>query len=257
MIDENSNETILHDYGRLIQHSLFTFYDDDEALVLWKGSEYILDKNLGRFRIIDLSSNKIEGEIPREIAILSSLRQLNLSNNKLSGAIPEEIDGLKQLESLDLSQNQLSGRLPASMSNLNFLNTLNLSHNNFLGKIPSGTQLQTFNASTYSNNPALCGSPLPLKCPEDDIQDSPSNRDDQDNQENEFNKSLYLGMGVGFASLTTKFGMDWCGSSTPRTPEYRTMNEERHERKAYWLVIVRPQFLTGGGTNGLRPSIPF
>ncbi|KAL5852132.1 hypothetical protein ACOSQ3_007250 [Xanthoceras sorbifolium] len=40
--------------------------------------------------------------------------------------------------------------------------------------------------------------------------------------------------------------MDWCGSSTPRTPEYRTMNEERHARKAYWLVIVRPQFLTGG-----------
>ncbi|KAB5511223.1 hypothetical protein DKX38_030148 (chloroplast) [Salix brachista] len=49
--------------------------------------------------------------------------------------------------------------------------------------------------------------------------------------------------------------MDWCGSSTPRTPEYRTMNEERHERKAYWLVIVRPQFLTGGDTKGLCPSI--
>ena len=49
--------------------------------------------------------------------------------------------------------------------------------------------------------------------------------------------------------------MDWCGSSTPRTPEYRTMNEERHERKAYWLVIVWPQFLTGGDTKGLCPSI--
>jgi len=24
------------------------------------------------------------------------------------------------------------------------------------------------------------------------------------------------------------------------------MNEERHERKAYWLVIVRPKFLPGG-----------
>ncbi|WOG80927.1 hypothetical protein DCAR_0100086 [Daucus carota subsp. sativus] len=55
-------------------------------------------------------------------------------------------------------------------------------------------------------------------------------------------------------SLTTKFGMDWCGSSTPRTPEYRTMNEERHERKAYWLVIVRPQFLIGGDTKGLWQS---
>lgn len=53
--------------------------------------------------------------------------------------------------------------------------------------------------------------------------------------------------------------MDWCCSSTPRTPEYRTMNEERRARKGktYWLVIMRPQFLTGGDTKGLRPSIPW
>ncbi|KAG9438477.1 hypothetical protein H6P81_021583 [Aristolochia fimbriata] len=49
--------------------------------------------------------------------------------------------------------------------------------------------------------------------------------------------------------------MDWCGSSTPGTPEYRTMNQERHERKAYWLV-VRPQFLTGKDTQTpLPPSL--
>ena len=41
----------------------------------------------------------------------------------------------------------------------------------------------------------------------------------------------------------------------PRTPEYQTMNKERHERKTDWLVIVRPQFLTGGDTKGLYPSI--
>ena len=35
------------------------------------------------------------------------------------------------------------------------------------------------------------------------------------------------------------------------------MNEERHERKAYWLVIVRPQFLTGRDTKDLCPSIPW
>ncbi|PPS11046.1 hypothetical protein GOBAR_AA09597 [Gossypium barbadense] len=53
--------------------------------------------------------------------------------------------------------------------------------------------------------------------------------------------------------------MDWCCSSTPRTPEYRTMNEESRARKGkeYWLVIMRPQFLTGGDTKGLRPSIPW
>ena len=51
--------------------------------------------------------------------------------------------------------------------------------------------------------------------------------------------------------------MDWCGSSMPRTLEYRTMNEERHERKTYWLVIVRYQFLTGEDTKSLCPSIPW
>ncbi|PPS08684.1 hypothetical protein GOBAR_AA11954 [Gossypium barbadense] len=53
--------------------------------------------------------------------------------------------------------------------------------------------------------------------------------------------------------------MDWCCSSMPRTPEYQTMNKERRVRKgkAYWLVIMRPQFLTGGDTKGLRPSIPW
>ena len=35
------------------------------------------------------------------------------------------------------------------------------------------------------------------------------------------------------------------------------MNEERHERKAYRLVIVRPQFLPGRDTKGLCPSIPW
>ncbi|KAG5569012.1 hypothetical protein H5410_063972 [Solanum commersonii] len=51
--------------------------------------------------------------------------------------------------------------------------------------------------------------------------------------------------------------MDWCGSSTPRTPRISNHERRRHERKAYWLVIVRPQFLTGGDTKGLCPSIPW
>jgi hypothetical protein len=33
------------------------------------------------------------------------------------------------------------------------------------------------------------------------------------------------------------------------------MNKERHERKAYWLVI-ETQFLTGGDTKGLYPTLP-
>lgn len=93
----------------------------NKALVLWKGRNYVCDKNLGLFRVIDLSSNKLQGEIPRELTSLSELKQLNSSNNKLKGPIPREIGSLKKVESLDLSQNHLSGRIPTSMAGLTFL----------------------------------------------------------------------------------------------------------------------------------------
>lgn len=49
--------------------------------------------------------------------------------------------------------------------------------------------------------------------------------------------------------------MDWCGSSTTRTPKYQTMNKEMHERKAYWLSDCETQFLIGGDTKSLNASI--
>ncbi|KAJ9166757.1 hypothetical protein P3X46_021461 [Hevea brasiliensis] len=158
MADRNSTKTVDH-FANDMKGNLMILQYIDRALVLWKGQNHVLDKNLGLFRIIDLSSNKIGGEIPREISSLSQINQLNLSNNKLIGAIPEEIGYLKTMEPLDLSHNQLSGRLPASMADLNFLSIMNLSYNNLSGRIPSSPQLQGFNASSFSNNLALCGLP--------------------------------------------------------------------------------------------------
>ncbi|KAK2430153.1 receptor protein EIX2 [Trifolium repens] len=45
---------------------------------------------------------------------------------------------------------------------------LNLSDNNLSGRIPIGTQLQSFDASSYEGNVDLCGKPLDKKCPGDE-----------------------------------------------------------------------------------------
>ncbi|KAK4275547.1 hypothetical protein QN277_018609 [Acacia crassicarpa] len=83
------------------------------------------------------------------------------------------------------------------MSSLSFLSVLNLSHNNFSGKIPLGTQLQGFDAWSYTGNPELCGPPLQKKCT---IPEKPDNIEQvEGNDYDTFLKSLYLGMGVGFA----------------------------------------------------------
>ncbi|KAG2675696.1 hypothetical protein I3760_12G017400 [Carya illinoinensis] len=40
---------------------------------------------------MDLYENRFEGEIPKSLSKLKSLRFLRLSNNKLTGSIPREL----------------------------------------------------------------------------------------------------------------------------------------------------------------------
>ncbi|KAK7854701.1 receptor like protein 21 [Quercus suber] len=102
---------------------------------------------------LDLSLNKLIGEIPQELGQLSSLHGLNLSHNQLIGPIPKSFSNLTQLESLDLSHNNLSGEIPSTLIDINSLEIFNVSHNNLSG------------------NPFLCGPPLEKSCTE--IHESP------------------------------------------------------------------------------------
>ncbi|XP_076886207.1 uncharacterized protein LOC143535997 [Bidens hawaiensis] len=114
---------------------------------------------------LDLSSNKLVGEIPEELTALEALLGINLSYNHLNEGIPKTIGNMRSLNSLDFSANKLTGIIPSSMAALNFLSHLNLSHNNLSGQIPTGNQLQTLTApSIYADNTYLCGAPLPTEC---------------------------------------------------------------------------------------------
>ncbi|KAM3729863.1 hypothetical protein ACB098_12G043000 [Castanea mollissima] len=184
---------------------IFYFFDWENYVfntnVSWKGQSYIYGKNFGEMRSIDLSSNKLTGEIPAEIFNLTELKALNLAGNMLTGLIPQGIGRLKQLESLDLSRNQLFGSIPASIVDLNFLSFLNLSYNKLSGRIPTGTQIQIANPSGFIGNLALCGPPLTPKCSGDVEPNAKSPKGGSKNNqedEDEFLKCLYIGMGLGF-----------------------------------------------------------
>ncbi|XP_042942796.1 receptor-like protein EIX2 [Carya illinoinensis] len=140
---------------------------EDYAFLVWKGRVFVFKNTLGLVKMIDLSNNKLHGEIPEGITNLTELIALNLSRNNLSGLITPKIGLLRNVESLDLSRNQFYGEIPMSISNLSFLNQLDLSANDLSGKIPTGTQIQSLDASAFLGNPKLCGSPLPNKCIDD------------------------------------------------------------------------------------------
>uniref|UniRef100_A0A8I7B8Q5 Receptor kinase-like protein Xa21 n=1 Tax=Hordeum vulgare subsp. vulgare TaxID=112509 RepID=A0A8I7B8Q5_HORVV len=85
---------------------------------------------------LDLSHNKLSGQIPLEIGILVNLDSLNISNNQLSGQIPSILGECVHLESLHMEGNNFNGRIPQSFMNLRGIIVMDLSQNNLSGEIP-------------------------------------------------------------------------------------------------------------------------
>ncbi|XP_050892067.1 receptor-like protein EIX1 [Lathyrus oleraceus] len=193
----NSTTSMEHRYNsrNAILNTNYVF----NLFLTWKGVDRPF-KNADVFlKSIDLSCNHLTGKIPTEIEYLLGLISLNLSSNNLSGEIISNIGNLKFLEFLDLSKNHLSGRIPSSLTYIDRLTMLDLSNNQLFGKIPIGTQLQTFNASSFEGNFDLCGEPLDRKCPGEDppkYQVPPT--DDVGDENSIFLEALYMSMGIGF-----------------------------------------------------------
>ncbi len=114
-------------------------WDDDEnwqsdaPLDEWKG---VATSDDGRVIELDLSENRLSGEIPPELGDLADLERLSLNGNELSGKIPPELGSLANLELLSLYGNRLSGKIPPELGNLANLTELWLNSNQLSGEIP-------------------------------------------------------------------------------------------------------------------------
>ena len=86
---------------------------------------------MSRLNFLFLYDNRLSGQIPSEIGLLSDLITLHLYNNyNIQGTIPTSIGNLWVLKELLLSQNNLSGTIPVqALRQLETLNMLFLSHN--------------------------------------------------------------------------------------------------------------------------------
>ncbi|MED6112252.1 hypothetical protein PIB30_059987 [Stylosanthes scabra] len=103
---------------------------------------------------LDISYNKIQGELPRNIGVFfPNLSYLGVSNNKFGSHIPESIGEMANLEALSLENNNFSGNLHEHILNgCLSLTNLFLDNNQLNGTLPSFTKLPNLSFLTASRN---------------------------------------------------------------------------------------------------------
>ncbi|KAL8095809.1 hypothetical protein AgCh_036976 [Apium graveolens] len=108
----------------------------------------------GYFTSLDLSDNKLSGELPDCWKDMPELVIFNLGNNNFSGKVPSSLGSLYQLQTLNLRHNSLGGELPLSMKNCSKLNILDVGNNKFSGTIPAwvGTHLTSLIVLSLRSN---------------------------------------------------------------------------------------------------------
>ncbi|KAH0707114.1 hypothetical protein KY289_012190 [Solanum tuberosum] len=135
---------------------------------LWLSSCELKDfpnflRNVKTLRILDISNNKIRGQIPNWFSSIrwDDLYYLNLSHNSLTGHLQQF--HFHNLWYLDLKFNSLQSPLPSSICNMSNLQFLDLSRNDFnnsipscLGSMPSLTVLDLRRNNFTGSLPSLC-----------------------------------------------------------------------------------------------------
>lgn len=113
---ENANMSHLKYMGYLSN-----YYTEHYPMTVMNKRLEMLVKTLTILMSIDLSNNRLNGEIPSTTGNLRSLIVLTLSSNSFTGTILSSLRNLSDLELLALLKNKLFGRIPEELTYLTFL----------------------------------------------------------------------------------------------------------------------------------------
>ncbi|MED6144754.1 hypothetical protein PIB30_018427 [Stylosanthes scabra] len=174
--------------------SLFLFPMFNKGVIM----DYLGRQYLHQMVAIDLSCNKISGEIPDIMGSLNRLVVLNLSNNMFTGTIPSSLGKISNLEVLDLSFNSLSGNIPQQLTELTFLDFFNVSFNNLSGPIPEDRQFSTFEDNSFEGNKGLCGIQLVKKCEDNSKLPLPTHDGDQESESGSLFELYWIVIVIGY-----------------------------------------------------------
>jgi hypothetical protein len=120
----------------------------------------------GEITRLRLAGNELQGPLPAEVGMLTSLVHLDLSFNAMTGTLPSEIGYLTDLERILLQSNQFTGSIPASWVGLTQLQLLRVDDNDISGLLLRPTVCEALFTDNSAVLYADCGDSSPeTTCP--------------------------------------------------------------------------------------------
>jgi hypothetical protein len=80
--------------------------------------------------------SSVDGTLPSYLGLLTQMQFFNVRDNDFFGTIPPELGAWTDLDSLNLSRNRFSGLIPTTVGQMIALTRLNLSSNRLTGGVP-------------------------------------------------------------------------------------------------------------------------
>ncbi|XVF03669.1 hypothetical protein REPUB_Repub05bG0013300 [Reevesia pubescens] len=130
------NDTFPHWLGALPVLDVFVLCSNNFHGIIINSNYGSLFPNL---QIFDLSSNDLDGPLPKSLMNCSKLQVLNVGNNKINDTFPHWLGALPVLKVLVLRSNNFHGVIinPNNGSLFPNLQIFDLSHNEFSGSLPT------------------------------------------------------------------------------------------------------------------------
>ena len=98
-----------------------------------------------QFQILRNDGQKMRGNLPAELSMISSLWEISLSDNLLSGNIPTEFAKLSELDTFSVGYNLFTGPFPEFLWGFEDMVHLDVEYNSFRGTIPNTLHLTSPN----------------------------------------------------------------------------------------------------------------
>jgi len=112
----------------------------------WQG-DLILDpcNRVEQYEVMRLTGNDMEGTLPVELSIMSTLFELTVSDNMIRGSFPTDFALLSELDTLVVTNNEFTGDIPDYFFSYPDMVYLDFSYNDFQGTIPDDFATQSPN----------------------------------------------------------------------------------------------------------------